>query len=199
MAENLTDVSSVGDLRSGRKRRHHRYRRRPGRHLQDGKPQSPLLHRALSGRGDGCRRHHARRACQRSASAVPPRQSVVRDSGRPGRRRDRGCVEQRLVLGRCRDRRGGDGLPDPPRRPPLRLACPVTALAAGPRPLPQSFGSGSLCVPARSARLVARRTGEWSGESGSSCVPARSARLMARRTGEVDWRPRQESNLWPTA
>ena len=29
-------------------------------HLQDGEPQPPLLHRALSGGGDRRRRHHAR-------------------------------------------------------------------------------------------------------------------------------------------
>ena len=36
----------------GRERRRCRYRRRPGRGVQDGKPQSPVVHRAVSRRGD---------------------------------------------------------------------------------------------------------------------------------------------------
>ena len=45
----------------GRECRRDRHRRRRCRHLQDGKPQPSVLHRALSGRGDGRGRHHARR------------------------------------------------------------------------------------------------------------------------------------------
>ena len=43
-----------------RERRYRRHRRWAGRGVQDGKPQPSLVHRALSGRGNRRRRHHAR-------------------------------------------------------------------------------------------------------------------------------------------
>ena len=53
MAEDAADHRAPGHPGPGRKCRRHRYRRRPGHRLQDGEPQPSLLHRALSGRGNG--------------------------------------------------------------------------------------------------------------------------------------------------
>ena len=57
----VADRGPARDAGPGRERRRRRHRRRPGRRLQDGEPQPPVLHRALPGRGDRRRRHPARR------------------------------------------------------------------------------------------------------------------------------------------
>ena len=66
------DQGAVGDPGAGRERRRHRHRRRARRRVQDGEPQPPELHRALSGRGDRRRRHPARRVHHgRAADRLP--------------------------------------------------------------------------------------------------------------------------------
>ena len=62
------------DPGAGRERRRHRHRRRARLRVQDGEPQPPELHRALSGRGDRRRRHPARRLHHgRAADRLPQR------------------------------------------------------------------------------------------------------------------------------
>ena len=61
LAEEAPDRRPASDPGPGRERGRGRSRRRPGGGVQDGEPQPPVLYRALSGRGDRRRRHHARR------------------------------------------------------------------------------------------------------------------------------------------
>ncbi len=65
----------------GRERRRGRYRRRAGRHLQDGEPQPPELHRALPGRRHRRRRHPARRVHHGRAADRQPERAALRRSG----------------------------------------------------------------------------------------------------------------------
>ena len=66
------DQGALGDPGAGRERRRDRHRRRARRRVQDGEPQPPELHRALSGRGDRRRRHPARRVHHgRAADRLP--------------------------------------------------------------------------------------------------------------------------------
>ena len=69
----------------GRERRRGRHRRRPGRRLQDGEPQPPLVHRALPGGGDRRRRHPARRVHHGCAAGGAARRAALR---RPGASED---------------------------------------------------------------------------------------------------------------
>ena len=84
--EEAADQGAVGDPGPGRERRRGRHRRRPGRHLQDGEPQPPLLHRALPGRGDRRRRHPARRLHHGRAAGRQPQCAALRRSQRIPRR-----------------------------------------------------------------------------------------------------------------
>jgi phosphoribosylformylglycinamidine synthase I len=77
-SEEAADQGALGDPGPGRERRRHRYRRRRGRHLQDGEPQPPVLHRALSGRGDRRGRHHARRLHHGRAPHRQPERAALR-------------------------------------------------------------------------------------------------------------------------
>ena len=86
VAEEAADQGAVGDPGPGRERRRDRHRRRPGRHLQDGEPQPPLLHRALPGRGDRRRRHPARRLHHGRAADRQPQRAALRRSQRIPRR-----------------------------------------------------------------------------------------------------------------
>ena len=81
LAEEAADQGAVGHPGPGRECRRDRHRRRPGRHLQDGEPQPPLLHRALPGRGDGRGRHHARRLHHGRAAGGQPQCAALRRSG----------------------------------------------------------------------------------------------------------------------
>ena len=67
----------------GRERRRGRHRRGPGRHLQDGEPQPPELHRALSGRGDRRGRHPARRLHHGRAAGRQPERAALRRARAP--------------------------------------------------------------------------------------------------------------------
>ena len=87
-----------------------------GLHLQDGEPQPPLLHRALSGRGDGRRRHPARRVhhgraarSRRSTSCASASRIIPKTApSRLGRGRRHRRLRQFL---RRADRRRQRGLP----------------------------------------------------------------------------------------
>src|SRR5579875_1256899 len=93
VAQEAAHHRPAGDLRARRECRRRRYRRRPGRHLQDGEPQPPLLHRALSGCCDGGRRHPARRlhhgGAARRQSQRPPLRQPGPSQDPPSRRRRR--------------------------------------------------------------------------------------------------------------
>lgn len=60
-----------GSFRGLARMRRHRYRRRPCGGLQDGEPQSPELHRAVSGRDHWCWRHSARRFHHGARARLP--------------------------------------------------------------------------------------------------------------------------------
>ncbi len=64
-------------------RRCDRYRRRPGRRLQDGEPQPPELYRALSRRDHRRRRHSARRVHDGRAPHCLPQCALVWRAGTP--------------------------------------------------------------------------------------------------------------------
>ena len=83
LAAAVADQGAVGDPRPGRERRRGRYRRRPGRRLQDGEPQPPELHRALPGRGDRRRRHPARRLHHGRAADRQPERAALRPARQP--------------------------------------------------------------------------------------------------------------------
>ena len=74
------DQGPAGDPGPGRECRRHRHRRRARLRVQDGEPQPPELHRALSGRGDRRRRHPARRVHHGRAADRLPQCAVVRRS-----------------------------------------------------------------------------------------------------------------------
>ena len=74
------DQGAVGDPGAGRERRRDRHRRRARGRVQDGEPQPPELHRALSGRGDRRRRHPARRVHHGRAADRLPQCAVLRRS-----------------------------------------------------------------------------------------------------------------------
>ena len=68
----LPTEGTAGAARPGRERRRGGHRRRAGGGVQDRVAQSPVVHRAVSGRGDRRRRHHPRhlhdgRAADRAA------------------------------------------------------------------------------------------------------------------------------------
>ena len=70
--QDAADQRPAGDPGAGRERGRDRHRRRPRGRVQDGEPQPPELHRALSGRGDRRRRHPARRVHHgRAADRLP--------------------------------------------------------------------------------------------------------------------------------
>ena len=118
----LPTKRALGDPRPGRERRRGRYRRRPGRHLQDGEPQPPELHRALPGRGDRRRRHPARRVHHGRPADRQPERAALRQSRPPAHQADRrwrGARHRRLrQLRRRADRRRRDQLPPRLRRQP---------------------------------------------------------------------------------
>ncbi len=110
LAEAVADDGAPCHLRSGRERRRDRHRRRAGRHLQDGKPQPPLLHRALSGCGDRSWRHPARRlhdgrAADRQHERAALRQPRPSQDPPPDFRRGRGHRRLRQLRGRADGRR----------------------------------------------------------------------------------------------
>ena len=114
------DQGAVGDPGAGRECRRDRYRRRACRRVQDGEPQPPELHRALSGRGDRRRRHFARRlhhgrAADRLSQRAVVRRSEPSEDARAGRRRCRRHRRLRQFLWRADGRRRG-ALPSPLRR-----------------------------------------------------------------------------------
>ena len=103
------DQGAVGDPGTGRERRRDRHRRWACRRVQDGEPQPPELHRALSGRGDRGRRHPARRVHHgRAADRLPQRAELRRSEAsqdaasgvRRGRRRRRLRQQLRRADGR---------------------------------------------------------------------------------------------------
>ena len=69
-----------------RERRRGGYRRRPGRGLQDRIAQPPVVHRALSGRGDRRRRHHPRHLHDGRPAGRAPEFAALRLARRPDRR-----------------------------------------------------------------------------------------------------------------
>ena len=79
----LPTEGAAGDHGPGRERRRDRHRRRPGRGLQDGEPQPPVLHRALPGRGDRGRRHPARRLHHGRAAGRQPQRAALRRPEHP--------------------------------------------------------------------------------------------------------------------
>ena len=93
VAQEASDHRPASDPRPGRECGRGRSRRRPGRRLQDGEPQPPVLHRALSGGRDRRRRHHARRvhhgraACRQHECAALRRAGPCKDAASRGRRR----------------------------------------------------------------------------------------------------------------
>ena len=104
------DHGALGDPGAGRERRRHRHRRRAGLRLQDGEPQPPELHRALPGRGDGRRRHPARRlhdgrAADRGAERAALRLARPSAHAPPRGRRRRGHRRLRQFLRRADGRR----------------------------------------------------------------------------------------------
>lgn len=105
---------------TGRECRRHRYRGRAGGGLQDGKPQPSVLHRALPGRDDGCRRHPARRVHDGRAADRGAEFPALRPAGPSAhapsrRRRGRGHRRLRQFLRRADGGRIGR-LPHPLRR-----------------------------------------------------------------------------------
>ncbi len=110
--EEAADRGAVGDLRAGRECGDHRHRRRRRGDLQDGEPQPPVLHRALSGRGDGGRRDPARRVHDGRAADRQPQRAALRPArpsqdAAPGRRRGRGDRRLRQLRRRPHGRRRG--------------------------------------------------------------------------------------------
>ena len=107
--EEAADGGAMGDLRSRRECRSDRHRRRRRGDLQDGEPQPPVIHRALSGRGDGRRRDPARRVHHgRPADRQFERAALraARSSQDAASRRGRGRGDRRLrQLRRSPDRR----------------------------------------------------------------------------------------------
>ena len=107
--EEAADIGAVGHPGSGRECRSDRHRRRRCGDLQDGEPQSPLLHRALPGRGDRRRRHPARRLHHGRPAGREPERASLRPARSPqdppprcGRRRGHRRLRQ---LRRRPDRR----------------------------------------------------------------------------------------------
>ena len=74
---------ALGHLRAGGERRRGGYRRWPSGGLQDGEPQPPVVHRALSGGGDRRRRHPARRVHHGCKARSEPRCAPLRRAGPP--------------------------------------------------------------------------------------------------------------------
>ena len=74
----VPDQGALGRPRTWRERRRGRHRRRPGRGLQDGEPQPPVLHRALPGRGDRRRRHPPRHLHHGRAARRAPGLAALR-------------------------------------------------------------------------------------------------------------------------
>ena len=110
VAQDPSHRGALGDLRPRRERRHHRHRRRPGRRLQDGEPQPPVVHRALPGRGDRRRRHPARRVHHGRASRRQPQRAPLRQprppaDQAPGERRGGGHRRLRQLRRRPHGRR----------------------------------------------------------------------------------------------
>ena len=137
------DQGALGDPGAGRERRRDRHRRRACRRVQDGEPQPPELHRALSGRGDRRRRHPARRVHHGRAADRLPQCAELRRSGpsqdpasgvRRGRRRRR----LRQFVRRADGRRTG-ALPHP-----LRRQQPGQRHGGGPRREGQDFLRGGF-------------------------------------------------------
>ena len=175
------DQGAVGDPGAGRERRRHRHRRRACRRVQDGEPQPPELHRALSGRGDRRRRHLARRLHHGRAADRLPQRALVRRSetseDAPARRRRRRRHRRLRQFVRRADRR---------RRGAVSTAA-TTAIAwsmpwrsASPRPTRFSIRRrpASACrssISARRPAATASMAPPWPRPS-SAPTPRRSAR-----------------------
>ena len=82
----LPTSGAARDPGAGRERRRDLDRRRARGRVQDGEPQPPELHRALSGRGDRRRRHPARRVHHGGAADRLPQRALVRRSEASRRR-----------------------------------------------------------------------------------------------------------------
>ena len=112
----------MGHPRPRRKRRRGGDRRRAGGDLQDGKPQPPQLHRALSGRGDRRGRHSARRVHHGRPSHRQPERFALRQPGQCSDSADRGWCGARhrrlRQLRRRADGRWGDQFSSGLRRQP---------------------------------------------------------------------------------
>ena len=111
--EDAADRGSAGAAGARRECRRGRHRRRPGGGVQDRIPQSPVVHRAVPGRGDRRRRHHPRyfhhgRAADRAAELAPLRRAGRSGHApaprRRGRRHCRLRQQHRHPHGRRRDR-----------------------------------------------------------------------------------------------
>ena len=137
------DQGALGDPGPGRECRRDRYRRRARGRVQDGEPQPPELHRALSGRGDRRRRHFARRLHHGRAADRLPQCAVVRRSEKsadaPARlRRRRRHRRLRQFVRRADGRRRGA------LRPPLRRQYPGQRHGGRPRRDGQDFLLGGV-------------------------------------------------------
>ena len=172
---------ALGDPGAGRERRRHRHRRRARLRVQDGEPQPPELHRALSGRDHRRRRHPARRLHHGRAADRLPQRAVVRravasEDAPARRRRGRGHRRLRQFLRRADGRRRG-ALPHPLRR---QLPGQRHGGRASPRPTrsstrrrPASACRSSISAPRPAA--TASMAPPWRRRS-STTIPTRSAR-----------------------
>ncbi len=214
--EGVPDDGTARPPGPGRERGGRGHRRRFRRRLQDGVPQPPVVHRAVSGRGDGRGRHPARRLHDGRAARRDPRPALLRRPGgaadaRPrGRRRAR---NRRLrKLHRRADRRRDDVLPPrlqqehPRERDGGRPRAGRTASSGRRRPAPATpcstrarrrAATGSTGPPwPRTSSTTRRPSGgppcRWatrSSRSSSSRPSSRSSRAT-RSSRSRTWAPR---------
>ena len=174
---NAADHRALACCRARRERGRRRHRRRAGSRLQDRIAQSPVVHRAVSGRGDRRRRDHPRHFHDGRAADRADELAAVRRARRPARaaehgrrrRRHRRLREQfRHSDGRRRDRVRGVLHRQPARQ------CVLSRSSPG----PTRSSRASRRAPAIRCSTSARR-------------PAAMA-FMARR-----WRPRSSTRTRP--
>ena len=87
--QDAADRGPAGAAGARRERRRRRHRRRPRRGLQDRVAQPPVVHRAVSGRGDRRRRHHPRHLHDGRAADRAAELAALRGARRS--RAPRGC------------------------------------------------------------------------------------------------------------
>ncbi len=113
MAQDHADQGPAGDPGAGRECRRHRHRRRRRHRLQDGEPQSSLLHRALPGCRHRRGRHPARRLhhggkAHRGHERAALRRAFASQDAAPGLRRGAWHRRLRQFLRRAHHRRRGE-------------------------------------------------------------------------------------------